>query len=390
LVLALTTGCRDQTAAPRAVSSSGIRDWVPACQGALAEAAALAPALRFRHVVDGCLVCGETWQPILADTPAPRLAVDALVKQCGGACSGSARDQFLASFDELTPMAAQTRPWRILANQCPAALPGGTRWASAQWFALHRIGVALAAEPRFASLVNVSLPLPASTEVGGGLELPVVPADSPSLRPAPSTQFTVLRDQVFAGVLSSVELGAKGLTPAPPSEYPGTPMSRPFVMRGMDRRSVSVLAPREMAAHTLLPVISALATAKARMAVLTAPSPGWSLPWVLAPVLQLAPSTHDELLALRVSRPGDGMGRLTSSGEVIPTCATGVDLAAQGKAHGAHPAAALVLDDASSVQDLADAVARAGAAAIEQVFLVKAPWPEANPCDQGGMTPEGD
>jgi hypothetical protein len=288
-----------------ATTSASLLDW-EACARALA-----APQASVEIVIAQCPVCGD-WKPLLdwatpqtQGGPTKMAIVDAMAR-CNAWCDGASKTRFLSEIDDARGTEKRT-PWRHLGDMCKAAVSAipDSRFVSAPYFALDRIGRAAAAHGgnAAAALGRLELPLPAASISGSGVKLPQVHA---ATRDAPRVHVTVLGDQAYVGLLPRAHLGKDGVTVDFGGEpYPGkavatselaaavaglargasappNPIGAPGAQGGAVTSSVTLLAPLGMAASKLAPLLDAL---RGKVAVYVAVEddklPDWPVPRVL-------------------------------------------------------------------------------------------------------------
>ena len=278
-------------------------DW-KACEAALRQAAAEPLDARPQHVIDGCRVCGD-WQPLLDwntphDNGGPtRPAIENAMVACNAYCDPNAKQRFLGTLDNARGMAVRT-PWRLLGELCKdkvSAVPD-TRYMTAPFFALDRIGRAASARSELASaLAAVELPLPAVSLTGAGVMLPTVASVVPTAGPL---SITVLGGMIFVGKLPRGRLAATGVVvDLGPDPYPGKQVKLDELAAELTRLAagaktpIALLAPKAMAALELAPIITAAsAVAPIHLAANATGAPeGWDLPGTI-PVPLVAPTSE--------------------------------------------------------------------------------------------------
>lgn len=246
-------------------------DWRAACRDAIASAEKAPPEERLFHIASACPVCGTDFQPILRSTVVGEfgpvgtsgIAIDAVLKKCGTQCPGSTRDQFVAAFGNLSER-APSRPWRLLADQCPGAMPPDhPRLASAPLYVLGQITkAAAAADAAISPQAELRFPAPAWTANGVGVGL--VPAEHLATD-LPGPLVTVSDREVWVGVAPWISWSATGIQVDPSSDsYPGAatpPPALPKVVaaaRPGQPGPTAVIAPPGLPAKRLREVIAAL------------------------------------------------------------------------------------------------------------------------------------
>jgi hypothetical protein len=233
-----------EAAAPGERTAKAVGDWKPSCEKTLAGLAALAPERRAEAILAGCPVC-ETAPILLPREGMKRTAtylseLDAAVQSCGGFCGKLARTDFLRLMQhQLDAREPSARPWRKLAEACPAELgwrDNSRGFVGATWFLLER--VARTAGPELAAQLAAAkapIPLPAVAAEGKGLALPA-PAGGARVVPG-RLVVTVLAEGVMVGRLPWARLAAAGVIVD--GDYPGPTMK--------DDEGVAALAAAEVA-----------------------------------------------------------------------------------------------------------------------------------------------
>jgi hypothetical protein len=283
----------ERSADPASGNPAMAIDWT-ACESALRAAIAAPPPARPGLVIEGCRVCGDfapllAWSTLPEDGGPTRGAIEQAMLACNGYCNGNAKQRFLGTLDKARGSDART-PWRQLGEVCRAevsALPD-SRFMSAPYFALDRIGRAVATRGGTAAelLAALELPLPAVTISGTGVMLPEL-ARGVVGRPG-TLHVTVLAGTVHVGKLPRARLGGSGVTvDLGPFGYPGSAVE-PGALAARLRElggdhpgeAILVLAPHAMPAIELVPIFAAASTvAPVYLAAGAHDGPeGWQLP----------------------------------------------------------------------------------------------------------------
>jgi hypothetical protein len=296
--------CKDKESAPKppppppVVADAAVPAWTDACAAAIT--AKQTPVRHLTAIIDACEPCGD-WAPLL-DWNKPRTeggptedALDERMKACNAYCSNDARLQFLGTAADSRGKATQ-KPWRTLGEKCGekvSAIPD-TRFASAPYFALDRIGRAAAADPKLAPLLEtLELPLPALSVSGVGVEL----AESPVMKPEPGKfALTVTQQEVRLASLPTAKLGAPGVTVnhggAP---YPGELVDIKKLAATLDAVTprVMILAPAGMPAQRLVEIVTAADHHELVLGVVASGAPaGWKLPGIVPVVMDSKPAKY--------------------------------------------------------------------------------------------------
>lgn len=377
-----------------------ITGWEPACVKAFAAARAAPPADRFAILARACPACGADWRPILlasklsehGTSAAVRLEVDKTVRACGGACSGTARDQFLASFDKIHGVRTLDRPWRKLDQACPGVLapsPEG-RFASAPWFVLTHIGRVVGAPGAVDVAEPIDLPLPAAMSSGGGVELPEALHVHDDIAAA---YVTVLASTVHVALAPRVALGGTDGISLHADSYPGAAVTLTALGAAIQQTApdpetkVGVLAPHAAPASRVREVVAAIGVGPALHLAAFGPEPdeGWpDIPRLMPPRLTavISPGDHLVIALGDGGLEGPGTGGTLADKTVRDAC-TG-DLSDLMKrfqpAAGSEVVIAigpdLVVDDLAAV---IDALAGAGVTTASLVAADAVTWPSGSP-----------
>lgn len=225
-----STGASDDAKAVRAQPIP----LTPACASALSSLVQTAPEQRAARLLTACQPCGA--EPILIERRGLRRTttyfaqLDAAIAACGGFCTKAARTDFLRSVQaQLDDGEPSARPWRALAEACPAEL--GWRDASrgfvgATWFVLERVALAAGRElpGPLAAAKGAPFPLPAVAAEGRGLQLPSIASVPFALQVPGRIAVTVLAAEVMVGRLPWATMTAAGVQVD--GQYPGVPATR--------------------------------------------------------------------------------------------------------------------------------------------------------------------
>lgn len=361
-------------------------DWRPSCERTLAGLAKVAPELRAKAILEGCPVCDPG--PLLLEreglkrTAEYTVELDAAVQACGGYCTKLARTDFLRMIQhQLDTKEPSARPWRQLAEACPAELgwrENSRGFTGATWFLLERTaklaGAELAAQLAAAG-EHASFPLPPVAPEGRGLGLPAPPS-GPRALPG-RLVITALAEGAMVGRLPWARLAAAGVIVD--GEYPGATAKDGELVAALaaaevalqeaavvasggagaafDASSITLAAPVALPARRLVEILRQIKR-PARLAV-RAPTglPEYALAMTLPPAL--------------VAEPIAGAAELSIS-----------DLAALTAAAGQSAPLTLRLAAETTVDELATALAKLGAApdgARKVALLAPAPNPTPTP-----------
>jgi hypothetical protein len=324
---------------------------VARCIATLERAATMQAYERGGAIVRGCNLCGRPWEAVLtadrADMGAPvdLEEVWATVEACSATCSNQAAGAFRNQLTELAAGKPSTKPWRTLADACPALMhtdKTSERFVSGAWYALamiaDKVHVARATLPASeqarldAAMSALLLPLPPLTAPGTSF---IVPGGG--LRPGtPWKVITVSQDAVFVGRLAFAHVSANGLQlvdggapyPGPRvaslAELPaalaaliasGAPAAPTFA----DRIDEPVIvAPRAAPARLVGDVIAALGDQRAFLAV-GAPAPAalWRGLVAAHPLPLAASAPEPTKRRLRVGLTTPRIAVVDASGKVV-------------------------------------------------------------------------
>jgi len=276
-----------------------------ACRQAAARVPGLPATQRAQALLDGCRPCGD-WEPLLAWNTPPsaggptRAAIEQAMLACEAFCAPNAKQRFLGTLDGARGQDSRA-PWRFLGEICKgevSAVPD-TRFMGAPYFALDRIARAIG-DP--ALLAAITLPLPAVSLTGVGLELASSPLTVPEAGPA---ALTVDASQILLGALPVATLSAGGLQVT--SDYPGTPvapraLAAALATPALAGQPIALLAPTALAAARLVEVIGAAGGHDLRLAV-AAPGPrGWTLPGTI-PIALVDTPAHAAVAGAATTSP---------------------------------------------------------------------------------------
>ena len=318
------------------------------CVSMLETAATLPPLERAGTIVRGCPVCGRPWDPLIvadhADEGAP---VDLeelwrVVQACGGVCTRTAGGDLKGGLADLSPGKPATRPWRKLAEACPAPLRAddhSLRFVNATWYVLATIGEKLR-EARAtlppteqgrldAAQAKLRLPLPPLSSAGTAFV--VAPG---GIQPGTPWHHITLTDAAtFVGRLPFAHLAADGLRVDDGGVgYPGVQVAGDGLAAAVDAARASgpapdlpdridepvIIAPRGAPARRVLETMAALGDHRAFLAVATsAPAALWrgmigAQPLPLAATAPAQPRLRFGLASLRVASV-DAAGKVLAS-----------------------------------------------------------------------------
>ena len=297
-----------------------------ACTAALAAAATQPATARTAAILRACPVCGPSFEPLLGAIHGyPDLAASVtLVNACELGCSRRAIGRWRSLLGDVVPGSGAARPWRALAEDCPAAMAttdATARWASPSWLALTLIGARLKAAAPGAPTApadGVTIALPPWSVVGTGL----VVASGTASDAAPWRAVTLTDAGMFAARLPRGRLSADGWTvDVDPAPYPGATVTdgaaaiavtgaAPALPGRTD--DLLLLAPRGMAAPRAIAALRALAPTPVRFAV-TADDPAWPGA-IAAHAVTLAPITGPRL---RLDLSAARLGAIGADGAVL-------------------------------------------------------------------------
>ena len=289
VALLLLVACKEKESKPSGVSAYPVPE--AACKRAIEQATNAPLNARPAILIEGCAVC-PGWNTILTwnrEGTKPE-QLQAHLEDCKAFCTGDAKMKFIAQANKAKGSSNDTA-WRRLADACGDRVDASSdhRFMSAPYFMLDRIGRALGAK-----LDAITLPLPALTVAGTGLVLPELDTDV-----APDgTVFaiTLIGDAIHVGKLPRAKLSASGVNVdlgTPP--YPGDDVKLEQLAEaitnlvGQTKAQVALLAPREMPAAKLVPIIAVAGPVAPLYLGATSPeSPaGWQLPGAVPYPLQV-------------------------------------------------------------------------------------------------------
>jgi hypothetical protein len=254
-------------------------------------------------------LCGRSFDPLLAadradmGAPVDVEEVWAIVDACGGTCSNQASGSFREALTELLAGKPSTRPWRHLADACPALMhmdKNSERFASGAWYALAAMSDKLVA-------ARATLPAPEQARLDaalGAMLLPLPPLTAPGtafippggalLPGTPWKAITATPDAVFVGRLAFAHVAPSGLALVDGgTPYPGTRIAKldelPAALASLTATSATppptftdridepvIIAPRAASASLVTEVMGALGDTKAHLAIGTpAPAALW-------------------------------------------------------------------------------------------------------------------
>ena len=296
-ILLALVACRDHEAAPKQqpiTTPDATPDAAPVatdwgrCRSALAGAPRLPAQRRASTLIEACTPCGD-WTPLLdwqkphAEGGPTRDAIEAALLACKAYCDPNAKQRFLGTLD--AARGKHTRgPWRWLGEMCKAevsAVPD-SRFVTAPYFALDRIGRAVAANPDLAPLLAaIEIPLPAVSVTGAGIEL----VESPGVDPEIGTAALTINDRSFQlAALPRARLGAEGVTLIGKAEpYPGVAITGAKALEAQlaalgATGVIALFAPPALPATRVLDALALTGTHDVRLAAQIRGAPtGWEL-----------------------------------------------------------------------------------------------------------------
>lgn len=262
-------------------------DW-DRCKSALAGAPKLPPPRRASALIEACTPCGDwtallEWQKPRTDGGPTRDAIEAAMLSCKAYCDPNAKQRFLGTLD--AARGKHTRgPWRWLGEICKgevSALPDA-RYVTAPYFALDRIGRAVAARPDLAPLLDaIEIPLPAVSVTGAGIELLESPGVSPD---AGAAALTISDRSVQLAAMPRARLGAQGVTLLAKGEpYPGVEVKTAKAFAAQLETlgtpdPIALFAPPALPARRVLDALALTGTHDVRLAAQIRGAPtGWEL-----------------------------------------------------------------------------------------------------------------
>lgn len=333
-----------------------------------------------------CTVCGG----MTADDVTDQLVrdhADATLRACG-VCSGTARDRFLAVFDQAE--APSNRPWRQLASDCPEMMgttPATARFASAGWLWLTLLMRELPS-----SYAPIELPLPAWGMSGAGFALP---SSTQATFDAARRHVTVGQTELYGGALPWARLtpGAPRVDVVRGADYPGPVRDAADLADALDlatapAQPTALIAPRAMAARRLLTALDALDTvdpAVADVHLAGGESTRLEAPWLHPVRLTTRTTPGQRVLDLQGTL---GLGTVDGHGTVGSRCARVGSAWSAGSLEGelarlataGGTSVALGVPPTLTVQELMHALDAVTLAKIVDVSLVPAASGPLPPC----------
>ena len=286
---------------------------IPSCVAALGQAATLPPAERTAAVLRGCPLCGPSFAPLIpaADGHPDLAAMNALIAACQTGCRGTAIGAWRSQLSDLEPGPGVARPWKALAEACPAtmhAAPPTARFVGAAWWGLVTIGQRLVdaapglpadqAAALAAARAALWIPLPPWTVTGAGLVAPPGVA-RPGL---PWRHITVTDQAILIGRLPFGRFTEAGFAvDGGPTPYPGQPLAGdpaaalaaltppPGLRDAVD--PPVVIAPIAAPATRLVAALRALGAQPVALAVAVPDAPGGWHGAIAAHALTIAPAS---------------------------------------------------------------------------------------------------
>lgn len=394
LLAAGLVACKDQPPAPREeppAAAAAAKANFAACGPVLVRAATLPPHERAAAIVRGCPVCGPSFEPLLAAAAghADVEASAAVMVACETGCTARAIGTWRGLLGEAVPGQGAARPWRALADDCPAGMPtedATVRYASAPWFALVTIGSRIArAAPALPPDVTrvldpaaaaLAIPLPPASIAGTGMIVP--PGNGRAAIPwraVTISQQGLLYSRLAIGVLDTRGWRVDTTGPA----YPGgtaadaarglaTLGDAPKIAGAID--DVLLVAPRAAPAAQAIDALAALAPAPTALAVAVPEATALWRGAVAAHALSFTPAAgarlRVDLASARVAAIGPDGGVRASAD--LPAGATLVARVAAGlTGHRGTVELARALPaglDTAGLVELLDAIAAAGTTAL--------------------------
>ena len=332
------------------------------CRAVAAQVAGMAPTARAQALLDACQPCGD-WQPLLdwstlqADGGPTRAAIEQAMIGCGAFCDPNAKQRFLGTLDIARGQGTRL-PWRLLGQICKAAVSAlpDARFMGGPYFALDRIARAIG-DPGV--LAAISVPLPAISVTGVGIELPPAPGPA-ALVPAAGAALTVDAAQLLLGALPRAQLSPHGLEVT--GDYPGAPIAPAALASALAAPALGgepacVLAPRALPAARIAAAVTAAGGHPLRLAVGVPGPGGWNVPAALAVAL-VAPAAGARGPRIRIA--------LTAADEIAITAAP---------AELQRGAVTIVIDGDASVANLAHLLAALAAQGATTVEIAGPPVP---------------
>jgi len=368
-----------------------------ACRAAAAGIASVPPAGRTRTLIAACKPCGD-WEPLLnwnklqEEGGPTRAAIERAMTDCKAFCEPNARQRFLGTLDGARGQATRL-PWRLLGEICKAdvsAVPDA-RFMDGTYFALDRIARVLGdIQP------PVTVPLPALTVSGVGLDLPRA-SRAPLSDVASTASLSVDAGQMLLGSLPSATLTATGLQVSP--GYPGDPIEPAALAAALAGpryagQPVLVLAPHAMLAGRIADAVAAAGGHDLRLAIGVPGIGEWVVPGTMTVSLHAPGKAKAKAKAVAATqakpKPDAAAGGAAAAAAPIElrlelaAAAAGairtlrdVDLDALP-----HANVTIVIDDTARVDSLVSLLTALAVGEVESVALVRATGaPTAAPAD---------
>ncbi|CAN5760699.1 hypothetical protein BH11MYX2_BH11MYX2_22660 [soil metagenome] len=328
LVPLALVACKDKPAAqkePRVVIDNGSThpqipvdaappppgDWA-VCKAALEKAVTEPTTKRANGILEGCQPCGD-WTPILEWQKSPedggvdRRKIEQAMAGCNAWCTPQAKDQFMGGLDDAREKKTRT-PWRALGAQCKekvSAVPDA-RFLTAPFFALDRVARWAATQTGGeAALAGIDLPLPAITQTGVGVTLPVSPVTSPDTN---TSQLTLTAAGVSLGTMPHAKMTKDGIVPQGEA-YPGALVTLKELPKALEKAGgkASVFAHPNLPAPKLAELVAAANGAQLLLASASHAGPvGWEQHGV-TPVMLSAVTPPDAVVIPLGASPDDAV-----------------------------------------------------------------------------------
>jgi hypothetical protein len=329
LLVPLTlVACKDKPAAkkePRVVIDNGPThppipvDAAPAppgdwdvCKAALEKAATEPTTKRAHGILEGCHPCGD-WAPILewqkarADGGIDGKKIEQALAGCTAWCTPQAKDQFMGALDDAREKKTRA-PWRALGTACKekvSAVPD-SRFLNAPFFALDRVARWAATQPGGeAALAGIDLPLPAITQTGVGITLPVSPVTSPDSNTA---QLTLTAGGLSIGTMPHAKMTKDGIVPVG-EPYPGAPVALKDLPKALEKAGskASIFAHPNVPAAKLVELVASAKGAQLMLASASHAGPtGWEQHGV-TPVMLSTVTPPDAVVLTLGASPDDAV-----------------------------------------------------------------------------------